>query len=657
MTLLSPPFFAVGQQPRSPEDSERRATHVTQRGVIEINGCVVSRDDLKLTATPLSSSVTSGDKDADDDDDRDDNDSHHRHVRHAQIRSTRDPHVFRFAIPDLSTRKAYILNTGLRTVCGRMTWTGPKRGIIVPASRKPVRIQGFVLTTKIDIQTTDASGNVKFMGADALTSASATRVFRWHTDLPGVTSAELQIAIDRFTSSTDTPDTCANPSGLITKLSLSPTDQREDFTSPIDFNNLIFGNPGITAGTSRLIQFQVAHGAPLYVRVVPLDNAGIPRCDVLADGAAAIAVLMYLPIQNSPSFVANPSLLISGDYSPALPVAVGSQCVRVVKFHTIDSIIGPDLFWENAFANAGDVHNNAIGQGVTLCLPASTPSTLEDIGDFISGVIEGIAVIVDSFADLYDEIKKDVVHLVASAIQKLGIINCDQGSLCQDELNAALDAALSALGLPPSLPNFEELANRGVDYLAEEASEESGLPVDEAVDIIRKMIGDSVNAQGGSGNALPDWLVFDNHFRPSQLTLNLTRPATLQALPDDLIVFPNPTIYPLLGTVVKIPSSLAPTGASIIVPIQLLPNLDGTADPPPFYPFGPQLCQPLPKEFVLEFKLNDWYQNRFLTTQCTEFDLDGVHPQAGVGEDLGAHTVATQVPAHFDPGHSNTCNR
>src|SRR5215472_10659330 len=203
VSVITTPLLAVGLAKGS-EDHGEETARVTQRGVIEINGCVVSRDDLRLTATPLPLGPASANKDADDDDDRGNEGSRDQHVRHAQIRATRDPHIFRFAIHGLSSRKAYVLNAGLRISCDNMTWIGPKHGVIVPVRNNPVRLQGFVLTTQIDIQTTDTAGNVKFRGADALTPASAARVFRWHTDVPGVTTAELQIAIDRFTSSTDT---------------------------------------------------------------------------------------------------------------------------------------------------------------------------------------------------------------------------------------------------------------------------------------------------------------------------------------------------------------------------------------------------------------------------------------------------------------------
>ena len=39
-----------------------------------------------------------------------------------------------------------------------------------------------------------------------------------------------------------------------------------------------------------------------------------------------------------------------------------------------------------------------------------------------------------------------------------------------------LDAGLVALGIPPSLPNFDQLMNEGLDYLASSVVEQIGVP-------------------------------------------------------------------------------------------------------------------------------------------------------------------------------------
>jgi hypothetical protein len=37
---------------------------------------------------------------------------------------------------------------------------------------------------------------------------------------------------------------------------------------------------------------------------------------------------------------------------------------------------------------------------------------------------------------------------------------------------------LASIGIPPTLPNFDQLANMGTDYLATIAMEQAGIPAD-----------------------------------------------------------------------------------------------------------------------------------------------------------------------------------
>jgi len=623
---------------------------VTQNGVIEINGCVVRRDDLTLTATPVqfgASGKHNGDDGGEDDDGSGDDQQ-----RRAKITETSDPHIFDFEIDNLSGQKIYTLDVRVRsTACGKVTWVSPKHGLIVPGQQTSVRIRGFALTTQLDVQTTDATGSIKFLGADALSLASATRTFRWHTDLAGVTAAELQIALDRFS-----PDNCANPTGLIARISL-PGGPGDNLTPPIDFNKLIFGGSGVNAHIGPdPIQFAVAHGAPLYVRVVPLDSQGALRCLTLTDGVAALVILDYLSAL-APAGPPIPTLTVSGTYFPAQPVNPDDWCLTVVKFHHVDpnTALFLDPFGE-IFLQEGRLDSNGNvqpGDATDFICGNNSSSLIDDIGDFISGVIEGVAAIVDGVAKLYDEIKQGVISFVAEAISSLGIINCDDGSPCRDGLNAAMAAALASMGLPPSLPTFNDLVNQGLDYVEGEIADESGLPKD-AVDAVTRKVIDAANSAQGGGGGLPDWLVDDNRFRPSQLILTVTRPATTGDLPAALVIGTDPNaLYPAVS--IPLPSLLNPTGAQLTIPVQLAPNLNGTADlsrPPACLDPNPNDC--FPQAAVLKFKLNDWFQNRFQQIPCSTFKIFGLHGGTFF-EDLGRHALAPQGAAQFPTGNSNSC--
>ena len=192
-----------------------------------------------------------------------------------------------------------------------------------------------------------------------------------------------------------------------------------------------------------------------------------------------------------------------------------------------------------------------------------------------------------------------------------------------------------------------------MDYVEGEMADESGLPKD-AVDAVTRKVIDAANSAQGGAAGLPDWLVDDNRFRPSQLILTVTRPATTGDLPAALVIGTDPNaLYPAVS--IPLPSSLNPTGAQLTIPVQLAPNLNGTADlvRPPFC-LDPNPNDCFPQAAVLKFKLNDWFQSRFQQIPCATFKIFGLHGGTFF-EDLGSHALAPQGAAQFPTGNSNSC--
>ena len=53
---------------------------------------------------------------------------------------------------------------------------------------------------------------------------------------------------------------------------------------------------------------------------------------------------------------------------------------------------------------------------------------------------------------------------------------CGGSAECKTLVSAGVDIGLAALGVPPTLPNFDKLMDEGADYLAATLAEESGVP-------------------------------------------------------------------------------------------------------------------------------------------------------------------------------------
>ena len=670
--LIIATLLALSTLVAADDNHHRRGGRINKSGTLQLGGCTVDVDDLKLEASPISlafsQSAAESRRRNDGDGDDDDQGRHGPPQVRAQIRPTANPHVFNFRLHALDRTRPYTLTIAVKTKrCnGKIVWIGNTRGVFDPNQSGPLSLKGFLVTTQIEIQTTGTSNQPPFVGADALSLGAASRGFRWRSDIPGAAAGDLQIATDRFPSSTDSNATCMNPPGLVfhTRVSGGPG---WNFIAPLNFDNIFFAASGLTSGVRPSLARAIQFGAPIYVRVVPLASDSTPMCNLLNDGAAGIALLDYLIPRIQINLNGSP-LLVSGSYTPAQPVETRWQyCLTATKLHHVD-FTNPNPFsdvWGFTFASVPGMldANNNIVPGKFFCWTPAPPSLIDEIGDFITGIVSGIGALVDDVAKLYDDIKKDLVQFVGSAVSSLGIIDCGDGSICQDVINDALSTAMAAAGLPPSLPTFSDLANQGLDYLAGEIADQTGIPQD-VIDDARQIAQFAVDnmASAPHGGSFPDWAVPDNRFRPSQLTLQvLANPFNSTGLPSSLLSLPTPfELYKFpIGT--PLPVSTLSKLQTITIPIQLPPDFSAVD--------GGQCLQNLntifsvfqvgpphpPDDLVLNCNLQDWYDNHFQPTACTNIEFDGEFGFTQKAALLGTHSLVTLNPAAFPATNSNTC--
>lgn len=129
------------------------------------------------------------------------------------------------------------------------------------------------------------------------------------------------------------------------------------------------------------------------------------------------------------------------------PVAGHYGCFLVTETTTVVGVFGQKVTY-----NAGQ----------KLCEPEpEEPSFLEAVVDFVVDAVNWVS---NAYADLKDAVINFVSQFVPAAF-------CDKTCL-----EIALNAGLAALGIPPSLPNFDQLMDQGLDYLASTAVEQIGIP-------------------------------------------------------------------------------------------------------------------------------------------------------------------------------------
>ncbi len=100
-----------------------------------------------------------------------------------------------------------------------------------------------------------------------------------------------------------------------------------------------------------------------------------------------------------------------------------------------------------------------------VCTPPDDKAWWEKIIEGFKDLVALIASLVNNIADAYNSTKLIIISSF-----------CAGDSTCITVVSTGVDIGLAALGVPPSLPNFDKLMDEGADYLAATIAEESGIP-------------------------------------------------------------------------------------------------------------------------------------------------------------------------------------
>ena len=225
-----------------------------------------------------------------------------------------------------------------------------------------------------------------------------------------------------------------------------------------------------------------------YVRLIPMNNGQA------AGGASNSVILKYDP---------NSQIKITFPAPPPVPVGIYYD-VKILNFTGVHV---PDLKYEFCV----EIVENKMPQGspwagfkpgTVLC-----PETDQGgDGDFLSDLADAVESAFNFIADAYNKLSDWVTEMV----DKLNPL-CIQAKLASQAVNvgekevkdachfiavAVVTAAKTYVGLPPSLPNFDQLTEIGKDNLVELAAQElenHGVPCpEECKDVIRKGIDYSI---------------------------------------------------------------------------------------------------------------------------------------------------------------------
>jgi hypothetical protein len=158
----------------------------------------------------------------------------------------------------------------------------------------------------------------------------------------------------------------------------------------------------------------------------------------------------------------------------------------------------------------------AKGQKGNLC-KKKDKDFLDDLSDAVGSVVDLVSSAVDWAATAYNDVKSTALNTAIDGLKASGV-GC--GGECQFAMGTALDAGLAAAGMPPSLPEFDQLVaglqQDGIDALAgqlAEAAESQGVPEVVAQEAAKKAANElvakakEVAKSGGGGGSKGIWRI------------------------------------------------------------------------------------------------------------------------------------------------------
>lgn len=596
----------------------------------------------------------------------------------AAVIGAAEPGRYQFSIrglvPGVPYRIGIRLESWGRGRAPRLVWTSDRVPCVLSGDSE-LQFDAYAVRSEIEVMGSadPAHGRrrARWVGADGVDFTDpvlATRTFRWRTTLPEVTGGRLQVSVKPFprVAQRGYSPCGGDDSGLLYSQDFPVDAVRPGrwTTGPsVDFNALLT-RTGRTAGDAALpgtlgpaaldpnfetlILPKLNAGMPFYVRVLPMRGEDVV-CDPDTGGVPPEVLLALL--KKVAEAISDPNVSVENVIYNApvwAPVEKGRTYFRITKPHTLPNNILFMTSWEWMARVTGYGPGETIPEGAGFWYkPGSGSSSwiedfAEGLGAVFTGLIDAFGDLVNYTSKLWEEIQDGVVNAVADSIDALGIIDCDD--TCRAFLETGLEIGLASMGVPPSLPNFEELTDQGLEYLADQAVAQfaPGVTVpdfvkdyasQQAKDFIKEVAKEMKDDYGVSG--LPDWLAPDIRFQPASLQMDLYGRGKTQPFDSQPGVFRlNTPIY--AGTAMKLPRHLPEKGVEppLVFPMVLPANFANLAVPPgttykslsgPTITIGPNAYE------LAVWNRDHWLKARFLpASACYHLHLTALSDPGGV---------------------------
>ena len=563
----------------------------------------------------------------------------------ARVEATEEAGVLRFRADEVPWN---LYRVGVEVddeACGDLVWRGPSGGLVV-AGDEAVALDALALRTRLQVNA-GTEADPRWVSAAYVEDPEEPLRFRMESDLEGVLAYDVQLSFERFeVDALEEGDFCDPPEGAppVQRFETPPGGREVELDV-----SAYFSPPEEGASEAEVQRYRIIlRGAPVYARVVPVGSAG-PLCDLRAVGASSWVRLVLRPRVDVPAVEIPdvPPYHVVGTYRPGeypVPQIISKdyRCHRVITDHPLpggalfeglDDPYGKILVLSGLYPANGTARE---GDRFCFAPPRNDDPWYEDVAegfsDLVGEIVDAVEWAVDRAAALYEQIKSAAVNLVANAIADL--TGCED--VCRAALELGMEIALTSMGMPPSLPDFDQLMDQGLDYVAAELAAQAGVPDFVAEQALELAIEMAERAKATRGASYARWLVKDTQGRSSLFELEVSRSAAGASTTWAALWFrpmgPGETVWRERFVGVHPP----PVGEGPLrVPVVIEPQLAGL---PEVEPLIPEVGW-VPAYYGTEQRAEAWYQRawgqRMGATPCVHFELWGA--------------ISTEIPVVIEP--------
>jgi len=313
--------------------------------------------------------------------------------------------------------------------------------------------------------------------------------------------------------------------------------------------------PGFTVATDTPRAFSV------YVRIITLNSNN----NLVA--APSESAIMHLSTPGDSQFT------WYGDPNPNPErVELHAPEIRILSYEHYQPYLSD---WSRNFIVTKDMPVFGYSKGDKIFIPRDdgSQSGWEAVTKAIGDLASFVADCVNRISDAYNSLKQKALNLAISLAKNT--VGC--GTTCQNTFSFGLNYGLVVMGMPPSLPNFDEMMSMGKDYLVAKIAAETSLYLSEddvaqAINYLESEIRKTAENDSGGGQ----WLRLnpDFQYHDAMLLLEVSNPTSTKTdqIACRINQFRKAFYFPFDPKEYYINIPPVNPGQTIQVPIMLRPN-------------------------------------------------------------------------------------